>query len=195
MDEPIKSFHFVLSFKVLSWGLMHWNNLYYTIWHVRALWTICSLCVCVFQPLSPVRLCGTPWTVTHQASLSMGFSRHAYWSGLPCPPPEDLPDPGIKLRSPTSQADSSPSEPQGKPERCLGRLKNKQLNNITSANISSRNCQYKCHYNILVLNVSHMSQFSTKYQFVGIVALYQKKQTGKQKSWKSSDCGNQLADF
>ena len=37
----------------------------------------------------------TPWTVVHQASLSMGFSRQEYWSGLPCPPPRDLANPGI----------------------------------------------------------------------------------------------------
>ena len=38
----------------------------------------------------------TPWTVACQAPLFMGFSRLEYWSGLPCPPPGDLPDPGIK---------------------------------------------------------------------------------------------------
>ena len=38
----------------------------------------------------------TPWTVAHQASLSMGFSRQEHWSGLPFPPPRDLPDPGIE---------------------------------------------------------------------------------------------------
>ena len=38
----------------------------------------------------------TPWTVTYQALLSMGFSRQEYWSGLPCPPPGDLPNPGIR---------------------------------------------------------------------------------------------------
>ena len=42
-----------------------------------------------------------------------GFSRQEYWSGLPCPPPEDLPNPGIKSRSPALQADSLPSEPPG----------------------------------------------------------------------------------
>ena len=41
----------------------------------------------------------TPWTVACQASLSMEFSRQEYWSGLPCPPPGDLPNPGIKHRS------------------------------------------------------------------------------------------------
>ena len=47
----------------------------------------------------------TPWTVAHQAPLSMEFSRQEYWSGLPCPPPGDLPDPGIKPRFPALQVD------------------------------------------------------------------------------------------
>ena len=38
----------------------------------------------------------TPWTVARQAPLSMGFSRQEYWSGLPCPPPGDLLNPGIE---------------------------------------------------------------------------------------------------
>ena len=51
----------------------------------------------------------------HQAPLSMEFSRQEYWSGLPCPPPGDLPDPGIKAGSPVLQADSLPAEPPGNP--------------------------------------------------------------------------------
>ena len=54
-------------------------------------------------------------TVARQASLSMGFSRQEYWSGLPFPSPEDLPNPGIKPRSPALQADSLPFELQGSP--------------------------------------------------------------------------------
>ena len=54
--------------------------------------------------LSRVRLFATLWTVTHQAPLSLGFSRQEYWSGLPCPPPGDLPDPGITLVSPVAPA-------------------------------------------------------------------------------------------
>ena len=50
-----------------------------------------------------------------QAPLSMGFSRQEYWSGLPCPPPGDIPNPGIEPRSPTLQVDSLPTEPPGKP--------------------------------------------------------------------------------
>ena len=47
----------------------------------------------------------TPWTVAHQASLSMGFPRQEYWSGLTLPSPGDLPDTGIKPWSPALQAD------------------------------------------------------------------------------------------
>ena len=65
------------------------------------------------QSLSRVWLFAIPWTVTHQAPLSMEFSRHEYWSGLPFPSPVDLPDPGNKPVSPTLQADSLTSEPPG----------------------------------------------------------------------------------
>ena len=65
--------------------------------------------------LSHVRLFATPWTVANQASLSMGFSRQEYWSGLLFPFPGDLPNPGIEPRSPTMRADALPSEPPGKP--------------------------------------------------------------------------------
>ena len=49
-------------------------------------------------------LCATPWTVAGQASLSMGFSRQEYWSGLPCPSSGDRRDPGIEPTSPMSPA-------------------------------------------------------------------------------------------
>ena len=52
--------------------------------------------LCVLSLFSHVQLFVTPWTVACQAPLSMGFSRQEYWSGLPCPPPGDLPDPGIE---------------------------------------------------------------------------------------------------
>ena len=58
---------------------------------------------CVLCHLSRVQLFATRWTIACQAPLSMGFSRQEYWSGLPCPSPGDLPDPGIEptsLRSP-----------------------------------------------------------------------------------------------
>ena len=57
----------------------------------------------------------TPLAVPPQAPLSMGFSRQEYWSGLPFPSPGNLPNPGIKPRSPAVQADSLPTELPGKP--------------------------------------------------------------------------------
>ena len=56
-----------------------------------------SLGFCVYV-LSRVWLFATPWTVAHQAPLSMGFSRQEYWSGLPFPSPGDLPNPGTEAR-------------------------------------------------------------------------------------------------
>ena len=70
------------------------------------------------KSLSCVRLFATPWTAARQAPLSMGFSRQEYWSGLPCPPPGDLPNPGIEpglLCLLHWQAGSLPSAPPGKP--------------------------------------------------------------------------------
>ena len=58
---------------------------------------------CLLSCFNHVQLCVTLWTVDPQVPLPMGFSRQEYWSGLPCPPPRDLPHPGIKsvsLRSP-----------------------------------------------------------------------------------------------
>ena len=60
--------------------------------------------VCKLSRFSCVRLIVTLWTVAHQAPLSMGFSRQEYLSGLPCPPPGDLPHPGIEPTSLTSPA-------------------------------------------------------------------------------------------
>ena len=54
---------------------------------------------CVLSHFSSVRLCETLWSVARQASLSMGFSRQEYWSGLPCHLARDLPNPGIKHAS------------------------------------------------------------------------------------------------
>ena len=57
-------------------------------------WNFYCICCCCFEKLfSRVQLLATPWTVAHQAPLSLGFSRQKYWSGLPCPSPGDLPNP------------------------------------------------------------------------------------------------------
>ena len=59
---------------------------------------------CMLSHFSYVQLIVTLWTAAHQALLSMGFSRQEYWSGLPCSPLGDLPNPGIEPASPMSPA-------------------------------------------------------------------------------------------
>ena len=71
--------------------------------------------VCLAAQLCPT-LCDP---MDHQPALFMGFSRQEYWSGLPCPPPRDLPSSGIEARSPALQADSLLSEPPGEPPESL----------------------------------------------------------------------------
>ena len=73
-------------------------------------------CVCGFG--CAVQLFGTLWTAAGQDPQSMEFSRQEYWSGLPCPPPGDLPNPGMELESlmsPAWQLGSLPLAPPGKP--------------------------------------------------------------------------------
>ena len=78
---------------------------------------IVSGCACLPSHFSRVRLCD-PWTVARQAPRSMEFSRQDYWSGLPCLPQGDLPDPGIEPVSPAApelQEDSLPLSHRGSP--------------------------------------------------------------------------------
>ena len=62
------------------------------------------MCPCMLSHFSHVQFFATLWTVARQTLLSMGFSKQEYWSGLPCPPPGDLPNPGIELTSLMSPA-------------------------------------------------------------------------------------------
>ena len=66
-----------------------------------------------------------PWTVAHQAPLSMVFPRQEYWGTLPFPSTGDLPGPGIEPASPALQADSLLSEPREKPTQLLEKCKSK----------------------------------------------------------------------
>ena len=90
------------------------TSLSYTLWkltfsnpnYALSMWVLnCSVVSDSLQPhgLQPTRLL-----------CPSGFSRQEYWSGLPCPPPGDLPDPGTEPRSPVLQANSLPTEPPGK---------------------------------------------------------------------------------
>ena len=77
----------------------------------------CLCCACMLSRFSRVQLFEAPWTVARQAPLSMEFSRQEYWSGLPCLPPGNLPNPGIK---PTGGFFIT--EQPGKPCLCLPAL-------------------------------------------------------------------------
>ena len=73
------------------------------------------LCCCLVTSVVPT--VWDPVDRSPQAPLSMGFSRQEHWSGLPCPPPGDLPHPGIEPRSPSLQAGSLPMSHQGSPQK------------------------------------------------------------------------------
>ena len=82
---PGRRFNLWATRDVTSYDVLH------VLWvHMICIWA----CMCA-QLLSHVRLFVTPWTTAHQAPVSMGFSRQEYWSGLPFPSQEDLPNPGI----------------------------------------------------------------------------------------------------
>ena len=90
-----------------KFGVCHLNS---TLWPSQSFYLILfdsSLCVSLSVVSNSF---ATPWTVTPQVSLSVGFSRQGYWSGLPCPPPGALPHPGMEPCSPALQAVSLPSE-------------------------------------------------------------------------------------
>ena len=79
---------------------------------------ITCIYICVLSQFSHVQLFATPWTITCQVPLFMGFSQQEYWSEFPCPLSGDHPNPGIKPISPASpamQADSLSLSHQGSP--------------------------------------------------------------------------------
>ena len=87
-------------------------------WLMSKIKSLTYICACTLSRFSHVQLFETPWTIARQAPLTMGFSRQEYWSGLPSPPPGDLPHVGIKPTSPASpalQADSLPLSHQRSP--------------------------------------------------------------------------------
>ena len=82
-----------------------------------------SLSVCVLSRSGVSDFLRPQWIITRQAPLSMGFPRQEYWNGLPFPPPEDLPDPGMEPTSPASPASAgglSTTEAPGRPHSLSG---------------------------------------------------------------------------
>ena len=89
--------------------------------HLRGRVNLSVECSCAAL-CSVAQVCPTlcdPWTAALQAPLSIGFSRREHWSGLPCPPPGGLPNPGIKARAPALREDSLQTEPPGKPRKFI----------------------------------------------------------------------------
>ena len=123
--------------------------------------------------LSHVWLFATPWTVAYQASLSMGFSKQEYPSGLPFPSPEDVPDPEIKPGSPALRADALPSEPSGRLMKrkvnwssklqCCLILKNCQIcPSVTTTLIS----QQTLHWGKTLYQQKHYDSLKTQMTFI-----------------------------
>ena len=96
------------------------------LWGCKRLW---GRCAC---KLSYVRLLVTPWTIAHQAPLSIGFSRQENWSRLPFPSPGDLPDPGTEPASPALAGGFFTTEPPRKPLREMGGILNDPREERTS---------------------------------------------------------------
>jgi len=112
----------------LIWLLLIYDSCFLTIHGYMTFLAIldsfskCIQSACRVSYLSCVQLFATLWTVVYQAPLSMEFSRQEHCSGLPCPPPGDLPDPGIEPACSTSSALASgffPTSAPGKPTFCV----------------------------------------------------------------------------
>ena len=104
-----------------DWATSRWKwsaaLKFFHLFYVLCIKLILTVTVLVTQ--SCPALCNSMNYIPCQTPLSMEFSRQEYWSGLPFPSPGDLPDPGIKPRSPALQTDSLPSKPPRKPQKVI----------------------------------------------------------------------------
>ena len=95
-------YFWVVNFECVFISLFTYSFQFFTILSLCNKGYFCYVTMCM---LHHIQFFVTPWTVAHQAPLSMGFFRQEYWSGLPCPPPGDLPHPLCLLHC---QADLNP---------------------------------------------------------------------------------------
>ena len=100
----------------------------------------------------------TPWAVAHEASMSMGFSGQEYWSRLPFPSPEDLPNSGIKPASPALAGGYLTNEPPGKPIWC-------QINN----HIPLVSFPFNCNLEKAESSLHHIHPAKMKGRFEGVI--------------------------
>ena len=118
LKNDLLLFSITMPLLIVGWSLIYYRSDGDVNW--KSIWKCCFRILNLHKvkvkvkSLSLIWLFATPWTVAYQASLSVGFSRQEYWSGLPFPSPGDLPNPGIEPGSPTLQADALLSEPPGK---------------------------------------------------------------------------------
>ena len=116
LPAPVNEFRCESSPGLAASGTCHVHS---CLWAFAFAFVWCALPVIVCAcPDTHVRLLANWWTASHHAPLSMGFSQQEYWIGLPCPPPGDLPHPGIKPSSPVAPALAGRvfrAEPPGKP--------------------------------------------------------------------------------
>ena len=100
------------------------------------------VCACWDTPLFPA-LCDRHGLQPARLLCPWGFSKQEYWSGLPCPPPGDFPNPGIQPRSPALHTDSLSSEPPGKPKNRVGSLSFlKRIFTIQGSNWGLLHCRW-----------------------------------------------------
>ena len=141
----------------------------------------------------------TPWTVACQAPLSIGFSRQEYWSGLPCPPPGDIPNPGMKPRSSTLLVDCLPSKPPGKPKNTgVGSLSFSSQQERGKAIPLSRKIlpgSHIDHFEIHLMVQSLTTWPHTTLEETGKWCLYSKCRLLFLRSKERIDAGSQLVSF
>ena len=109
--------HLFLYISVLEGHVRKTTNASYSHEVLRFEESIAVMCVHA-QSLSRVQLSVIPWSVAHQAPLTVEFSKQKYWSVLPFPSPGDLPDPGIEPASPALASGLFTTEPPGKQKSC-----------------------------------------------------------------------------
>ena len=106
----------------------------------------------------------TLWTVTYHVPLSRRFYRQEYWSGLPCSPPGDLPDPGMEPVSPALQADSLPLSHRGS----TGLKLKRKYGKILLFKLEMDNSEKKIDLLYPVAYITHKHYLKNKYPKVGI---------------------------
>ena len=126
--------------------------------------------------LLPISFWATPWTIARQAPLSMGFSRQGYWSGVPCPPPGDLPDPGIEPMSLPSPAFAGRFFTMSTPWEALDLLSFTQLSSyLTIINLSIHICNlsstHTCVYIYIYIYINHLCVICLIYHHLSIICL------------------------